>query len=128
MEILLSRPLSLIFIILPHCLNTTDVNNYSISAIGKWSCEDKVLKESPRRPPLNDFERSPNGSNPRIVGENAPKTPYRSLYALVLATLRFKKMSRETAQGRDNFSAIDFLESELVGKRLAGGKSLNVLR
>ena len=73
----------------PHCLNTTDVNNYSVSTIGKWSCEDTILKRSVHSAHLADFEKFPNGSNSMIVGENAPKTCYRPLFALALETLRF---------------------------------------
>ena len=74
--------------------------------------------------PLGDFERSPNGSNPRIVGWNFPETFYRSFFALALETLRFKKMSWGAAQGRDNLPAIEFPESELAIK---GPQSVNLL-
>ena len=66
--------------------------------------------------PLGDFERSPDGPNPMIVGENAPETFYRPLFALVLGALWFKKMSRGAAQGRDNLSSVEFPESELAEK------------
>ena len=94
---------------------------------GKWSFGDTVLKGSgPLAPlaPLDDFEKYPNGSKPRNVGENSPKTPHRSLFALVLANLRFKKMSRCTVLGRENFAAIGFLEIELVKK---GCRTVNLL-
>ena len=120
-----SRPLSLIFTIPSHCLNTAGVNNLSVRTIGKWSCEDTVLKGSVHLAPLGDFGKSANGSNPRIVGRNAPKTFPRSLVALVLATLRFKKMSWGTAQGREKFPAIEFPESELMKKK--GFRSVNRL-
>ena len=113
-EICFPRPLSLIFTIPPHCLNTTDVNNYSIRTTGKWSYGDTVVKGSAPLAPLGDFGKYPNGSNPRIAGEMAPGAFYLSLFALVLATLRFKSMSCGTAQWRENIAAIEFLDSELV--------------
>ena len=115
-EICRPRPLSLIFAILSHCLNTTAVNNYSIRTIGKWSCGDTVLKGSPPLAHPSDFERPPNGPNARIVGGNPPRKFYRPLLALTLETLRFKKMSLGTAQGRENLYAIEFPESELAKK------------
>ena len=113
-EICLSRPLSLLFIILSHCLNTKDVNNYSVRKTGKWSCGDAVLKGSAPLAHLDDFGKYANGSKPRIVGGNIPKTPHQSSVALVLATLRFKRMSTDEVQGRENLAAIEFIESELV--------------
>ena len=106
--ICLSRPLSSIFTILSHCLSTTAVNNYSVRTTGKWSCGDMVLKGSFPLVPLYDFGKYPNGHKPRNVGENAPETFYRSLSALVLATLRFKKMSRGTVQGLENLAVSNF--------------------
>ena len=87
------RPLSSIFTMLSHFLNTTDVNNYSVRTTGEWSCGDTALKAPGPLAPLSDYGKYLNGSKPRIVGENAPKTFYRSLFALVLETLRFEKMS-----------------------------------
>ena len=75
--------------------------------------------------PLEDFGKYPNRPKPRIVGENAPGTFYQSLFALVLATLRFKRMSRGTVQGHENLAAIEFLESELVKKK--GFQTVNLL-
>ena len=72
-EIGRSRPLSSIFTILSHYLNTTDENSYSVRTIGKWPCGDAILKGSFPLAPLGDFEKSPNGPNPRIVGGNAPQ-------------------------------------------------------
>ena len=123
-EICRPMPLSLIFTILSHCLNTTAVNNYSVRPTGKWPRGDTVLKGSGLLAPLGDFGKYPNGPNPRNVGENAPKTFYRSLFALVLATLRFKKMARGTVLGREDLSAIEFLEIELVKK---GFQTVNLL-
>ena len=51
------------------------------------------------------------------------KTFYRSSFALVFATLRFKKMSRGKAQCRESLSAIGPIESE-PGK---GSRSVNLL-
>ena len=96
--------------------------------MGKWSCGDTVLKGSVPSAPLEDFEKYPNESKPRNVGENAPKTFYQSLFALVLETLRLKKMSCGTVLGRENLAAIEFPESELVKKGLPNFKSLNGIR
>ena len=87
------RPFYLIFTILSQFLNTTGAENYSIRAIGKWHCEDTVLKGPAHLAPLGDFGSPHNGHNARIVGENAPGAFYQSLFALVLAALRFKKRS-----------------------------------
>ena len=62
--------------------------------------------------PLDDWGMSHNGPNPRSFGEEAHKTFYGSLFALALSTIRFGKMSCGIAQGRENFPAIDNLESE----------------
>ena len=78
----------------PHCLNTTAVDNYSVRTTGKRSCGDTVSKGSSPLAPLDDFGKYPDGPNPRIAGETAPGTFYNSLFALILATLRFKSMSR----------------------------------
>ena len=94
-EIRLSRPLSSTFTILAHWLNTTDTNNYSVRTTGKWPFGDTVLKGSAPLVPLGDFGKYPNVSKPRIDGRHAPETFYQSLLALVLATLRFKRMSLE---------------------------------
>ena len=59
------------------------------------NCLAKIhLPNGPPLAPLGDWGMSPNGHNPRSVGGDAPKTLYRSLFALVLETLRFSKMSR----------------------------------
>ena len=104
------------FAILSHCLNTTATNNYSASANGKWSCEDTDLKGSAPSVPLDDFGKYPHGSKPRIASGASPETSDNSLFALILATLRFKEMSWGTAQGNDGLAATEFLESELVKK------------
>ena len=88
-----SKPLSMIFAILSHILNTTDVNNYSVRTTGGCSFEDTMAKGSFPLAPLEGWGRSHSGSNPRSVGEDAPKTFYGSLFALALVTLRFKRMS-----------------------------------
>ena len=107
-----------------HVLNTTDANNYSAGATGKWPCEDTMIKGSGPLAHLGDCEMSPNGSNPRRVGGNAPKKFYQSVFALALSTLRFKKISRVEAQGRENMSAADNLEIELSQK---GSESVDLL-
>ena len=113
-----SKPLYSTITIPPHCLNTTDVNNYSVRANGKWSCGCTILKESDPLRPLGGFGKSHNRPIPRVVEENAPMTFYRSLLALVMATLRFGKMSWVEAQGRYNLYAVEFLESELAKKKV----------
>ena len=123
-EICFARPLSLIFTILPRCLNTTGLNNYSVRATRKWSCGDTFVRGSAPLAPLGDFEKYPNGSKPRIVGETAPETFYQSLFASVLATLWFKSTSCGTARGRENLAATEFPECGLVKK---GFRAVNLL-
>ena len=94
----------MIFRILTHCLNTTDINNYSIRTKGRWFFEDTVLVGSFPLSPLSSRRlgggESKDGPNPRITGEVVPGTFYRSLFALVLATLRIGKMSWGGGDGR----------------------------
>ena len=92
-EICLSRPLSVVFAILSHRLNTTATNNYSVRTKGKWSCGDTILKGSAPVAPLEDFGKYPDGPNPRIASETAPGAFRNSLFALILAKLRSKAMS-----------------------------------
>ena len=56
------------------------------------------------------------GLTREVSGKTPHETFYRSMFALVLETLRSKKMSWGGAQGRENFPAIDNLESELSKK------------
>ena len=69
-EIAESRPLSMISAMLSHVLNTMDVNNYSVRTTGKWHCGDTRAKWSPPLTPREDSGMSPNGPNPRSVGED----------------------------------------------------------
>ena len=62
-----SKPLSVIFTILTHCLDTSAVNNYFVRMTGKWSCGDTMAKGSAPLARLDDWERSTTGSNPRMV-------------------------------------------------------------
>ena len=63
----------MIFAILTHCLNKTDIINYSVRTKGRWFCEDKCLAGFFPLAPLDDWERSIGGSNPRNVAEEVPK-------------------------------------------------------
>ena len=124
-EICLSKPLSAIFTILPHCLNTTATNNYSVRTNGKWSCEDAILKGSAPLEPLAYFEKYPIGSKPRASCGTAPGTFYNSLFALILATLRFKEMSRGAPQGHERLTETEFNDIELGKKK--GPQAVNLL-
>ena len=74
--------------------------------MAKLSCDDAVLKGSVPLAHLEDIGKYPNGSKPRLGGEDSPETFYRSLVALVLATLRFGEMSRVGFIRRENLAAI----------------------
>ena len=75
-EICLSRPLSVIFIILSRCLYTTASNNYYVRTHGQWSCDDAIQQGHVPLAPLDDWEKYPNGSNPRVSSGTAPETFY----------------------------------------------------
>ena len=53
-----------------------------------------------------------------------PETFYNSLFALVLATLRFREMSWRAEQGHEDLKATEFIEKELGVK---GFKAVDLL-
>ena len=92
---------------LTQCVRKADVNNYSVMAIGQWSCEDKVLKGHSPLSPLDEWGMgSEDGPNAGNFAGGVRKTFYQSLFALVLSTLMFGKMSRGEAQGRGKLPAV----------------------
>ena len=68
-----SKPLSMIFAILTHCLGATDINNYSLSAKGRWFFEDTCLEWTSPLSPLKDWEGCRIGPNSRNAGETFRK-------------------------------------------------------
>ena len=66
--------------------------------------------------PLDDFSEFPQGPNPLVATEAAPKSFYLSLFALVLPTLRFEKMSWGSADGRLELSDVDNLARQIRKK------------
>ena len=80
-KIVLPKPLSMIFTIPTHCLNTTATNNYSIRTKGQWFCLGSTLIGSSPLAPLVDFDKKPDGPNPLLAAEVAPETFYQSLVA-----------------------------------------------
>ena len=59
-----SKSLSMIFTILTHCINTTDINNYFVRTQGRRCCRGAMLKESAHLAPLDDLAEKPTGENP----------------------------------------------------------------
>ena len=102
--------MSVIFTIPTHVLNTTDANNYTVRTPGKWPCEDTIRKGPFPSAPLGGFKNSPEWH--KMLGA-APETFYNSLFALVLATLRFKEMPWGPEQGHGDLKGTDFVEKEL---------------
>ena len=109
-EICESKALTVIFTIMTHCLNVTAPNNYAIRAVGKWSCGNTIQKGSVPIAPMGDFLENPEGSD--LMGK-VPKSFYSSLFALILATLRFKEMSWGAVEGHDELMGIEFIEKNL---------------
>ena len=91
-------------------------SNYYVRAKGRWFCEDTCLSGSSAISPLGNWERSRIGPNPRNVAGVVPKTFYRSFSSLVLATLRFGKMSRGATEGREKLPSLENLSIELSKK------------
>ena len=102
----------MIFAILTHCPNTKDINNYFARTPGRWFCLGAMLKGRPLAP-IDYFSENPQGSNPRLVSEAPPSSFHQSLMALVLTTLRFAKMSRGAAAGRQKLSDLYNLSSHI---------------
>ena len=102
-EITESEPLSVIFTTLTHCLNKTAVSNYCVRTTGKWSSADTMVKGPSPLAPLDDWERSTTGPNPRMVEEEVPNAFYRPMFSLILATLSFEEMSRGGSAGSRKF-------------------------
>ena len=98
LEIANSEPSSMIFEILAHCLNTTDINNYFARTPGRWFCLDAMLKGFPALSPLGDYSGNQNGTTPRLAIEERPSPFTFFLFALSLATIRFGEMSRGSAE------------------------------
>ena len=65
-EIVESKPLSMIFTILTHCLNTKAINNYYVRTKGRWFCQDAMIIESSPLAPLADFGKFEDAPNPRL--------------------------------------------------------------
>ena len=77
-----SKPLSMIFTILTHCLNTTDINNYFLRAQGRRFCLGATLKGPSALAPLDYYSGAPDGGcNPRLSADVIPKTCHRPLFA-----------------------------------------------
>ena len=108
--------MSIIFTNLTHRANTTVINNYSVRTKGRRFCADTCLAGSSPLSHLDEWERSRDGPNRRNVAEDAPTTFYRSLFAFVLANLRFGKMSRWGDGRSRKFSAMGNLSIELSKK------------
>ena len=104
-EIAQSESLSTIGAILTHCLDTTATNNYFVRTQGQWFCLATMLKGTAPVGPQDDFPEYPEGPNPRLAADAAPKAFYRASFALVLSTFRVGNMSWLAADGRLNLSA-----------------------
>ena len=71
-EIAEPKQVSMIFVILAHCLNTTDVNNYCVRADGQWFCLDTTIKGHVPLSPLCNFSDSKVGSRRRVASGRDP--------------------------------------------------------
>lgn len=97
-----SKPLSMIFASLTHCLNTKASGKYFAREDGRWSRPDTMIRWPDPLVPAGTFLGGDTGRRPAL-----PMAEFRYLsipplrYGLVLRTLLPPKTPRAAAEGRD---------------------------
>ena len=108
-----SKPLSIIFTILIHCFNTTEVRNYSPRAECRCFRLDAMSKGPVPLSPLDVFSWGKTRSVPFARTVSPEMSFYLSRYGLVLTTPRVRKMSWGAVELRGELGALDYLPAHV---------------